>query len=74
MGAKSDTCFRLRGFGFAHASAAFLDENRSVARGWRWDYGEDGNWEQAKPCPTGAAGPLLRILDKAPEQALRVLT
>lgn len=32
------------------------------------------NWEQGKRCPTGAARALLRILDKAPEQALRVLT
>ncbi len=32
------------------------------------------NWEQGKRCPTGAARSLLRILDKAPETALRVLT
>ena len=32
------------------------------------------NWEQGKRCPTGAARALLRILDKAPEAALRVLT
>ena len=32
------------------------------------------NWEQGKRCPTGAARALLRILDKAPEQALRILT
>ncbi len=32
------------------------------------------NWEQGKRCPTGAARALLRILDKAPETALRVLT
>ena len=32
------------------------------------------NWEQGKRCPTGAAGALLRVLDKAPETALRVLT
>jgi len=31
------------------------------------------NWEQGKRCPTGAARALLRILDKAPETALRVL-
>ena len=31
------------------------------------------NWEQGKHCPTGAARALLRILDKAPEIALRVL-
>ncbi len=32
------------------------------------------NWEQGKRGPTGAARALLRILDKAPETALRVLT
>ena len=32
------------------------------------------NWEQGKRCPTGAARALLRVLDKAPEQAMRVLT
>ena len=32
------------------------------------------NWEQGKRCPTGAARALLRVLDKAPETALRVLT
>ena len=33
-----------------------------------------GNWEQGKRCPTGAARALLRVLDKAPETALRVLS
>ena len=32
------------------------------------------NWEQGKRGPTGAARALLRILDKAPETVLRVLT
>ena len=32
------------------------------------------NWEQGKHCPTGAERALLRVLDKAPETALRVLT
>ena len=32
------------------------------------------NWEQGKRRPTGAARALLRLLDKAPETALRVLT
>ena len=32
------------------------------------------NWEQGKRCPTGAARALLRVLDKAPETALQVLT
>jgi putative transcriptional regulator len=31
------------------------------------------NWEQGKRGPTGAARALLKILDKAPETALRVL-
>ena len=31
------------------------------------------NWEQGKRGPTGAARALLRVLDKAPETALRVL-
>ena len=31
------------------------------------------NWEQGTRCPTGAARALLRILDKAPETALRAL-
>ena len=30
------------------------------------------NWEQGKRCPTGAARALLRVLDKAPESALRI--
>ena len=32
------------------------------------------NWEQGKRGPTGAARTPLRILDKAPETALRVLS
>lgn len=32
------------------------------------------NWEQGKRTPTGAAKALLKVLDKAPETALRVLT
>ena len=32
------------------------------------------DWEQGKRVPTGAARALLRVLDKAPEAALRVLT
>ena len=32
------------------------------------------NWEQGKRWPTGAARALLRVLDRAPETALRVLT
>ncbi len=32
------------------------------------------NWEQGRRSPTGAAKALLRVLDKAPETALMVLT
>ena len=32
------------------------------------------NWEQGKCCPTGAARALLKLLDKAPEIVLHVLT
>ncbi len=32
------------------------------------------NWEQGKRCPTGAARALLRVLENAPETALRALT
>lgn len=32
------------------------------------------NWEQGKRGPTGAARALLRIIDKVPETALRVLS
>lgn len=32
------------------------------------------NWEQGKRYPTGAARALLKLLDKAPETALRLLT
>ena len=32
------------------------------------------NWEQGKRGPTGAARALLRVLDRAPEAALRALT
>ena len=32
------------------------------------------NWGQGKRCPTGAARALVRVLDKAPEAALRGLT
>ncbi|WP_420464326.1 BrnT family toxin [Candidatus Palauibacter sp.] len=39
--AKSDDCFRRRGFDFAYAVRAFLDPNRIVGRDRRWDYGED---------------------------------
>ena len=43
---------------------------------WRIDVSPETirNREQGKRCPTGAARALLRVLDKAPETALRVLT
>ena len=43
---------------------------------WRIDVSRETirNWEQGKRCPTGAACALLRVLDKAPEIALHVLT
>lgn len=37
---KSDACFADRGFDFAYAAHAFLDEDRTVAEDRRWDYGE----------------------------------
>ena len=39
--AKSDACFAQRGFDFAYAIRAFLDDDRIVGRDRRWDYGED---------------------------------
>ena len=39
--AKSDACFADRGFDFAYAIRAFLDDNRIVGQDRRWDYGED---------------------------------
>ena len=39
--AKSDACFAHRGFDFAYAIRAFLDDDRIVGRNRRWDYGED---------------------------------
>ena len=39
--AKSDACLAHRGFDFAYAIRAFLDDNRIVGRDRRWNYGED---------------------------------
>ena len=39
--AKSDACFAQRGFDFAYAIRAFLDDDRIVGRDRRWDCGED---------------------------------
>ena len=39
--AKSDACLARRGFDFAYAIRAFLDDDRIVGRDRRWDYGED---------------------------------
>ena len=38
--AKSDACFTHRGFDFAYAIRAFLDDDRIVDRDHRWNYGE----------------------------------
>ena len=42
--AKSDTCLAHRGFDFAYAIRAFLDDNRKVGQDRRWDYGENRYW------------------------------
>ena len=39
--AKSGACFTHRGFDFAYALRAFLDEDRIVGRDRRWDYVEE---------------------------------
>ncbi len=39
--AKSDACLAGRGFDFAYAIRAFLDDDRIVGRDLRRDYGED---------------------------------
>ena len=39
--AKSDACLAHRGFDFAYAIRAFLDDDRIVGQDRRWDYGED---------------------------------
>ena len=39
--AKSNACFRGRGFDFAYAARVFLDPHRIVAQDRRHDYGED---------------------------------
>ena len=39
--AKSDDCFKRRGFDFAYAVRAFLDPRRIVSPDTRRDYGED---------------------------------
>ena len=39
--AKSDACFKRRGFDFAYALRAFLDPERIVAQDTRRDHGED---------------------------------
>ena len=39
--AKSDACFAQRGFDFAYAIRASLDDDRIVGRDRRWDYGDD---------------------------------
>ena len=39
--AKSNACLAHRGFDFAYAIRAFLDDDRIVGRDRRWNYGED---------------------------------
>lgn len=39
--AKSEACFRERGFDFAYALRAFLDRDRLVQQDVRRSYGED---------------------------------
>ena len=39
--AKSNACYRERGFDFAYVLRVFLDPNRLVRKDSRWDYGED---------------------------------
>lgn len=39
--AKSDLCFRNRGFDFAYAAFAFADPNRMIRQDLRFSYGED---------------------------------
>lgn len=39
--AKSDACFRERGFDFAYAASVFADPDRVVRRDARYAYGED---------------------------------
>lgn len=39
--AKSDACFKERGFDFAYAAQAFFDPNRWVRQDQRNSYGED---------------------------------
>lgn len=39
--AKSDACFRNRGFDFALALQVFVDTNHLIRKDHRWDYGED---------------------------------
>ena len=39
--AKSDACFRERGFDFAHAARAFFDPHRRLQPDTRREYGED---------------------------------
>lgn len=39
--AKSDACFRERGFDFAYAAFAFADPDRMIRQDIRHSYGED---------------------------------
>ncbi len=39
--AKSEACFRERGFDFAYAARAFFDQNRVIQLDTRYSYGEE---------------------------------
>ena len=39
--AKSDACFKDRGFDFAYSARAFFDEDRLVQEDTRYSYGEE---------------------------------
>lgn len=38
---NSDACFTERGFDFAYVIHAFIDAERLIHKGSRWDYGEN---------------------------------
>jgi uncharacterized DUF497 family protein len=39
--AKSDACFKDRGFDFAYCASAFFDQDRLVQEDTRYSYGEE---------------------------------
>lgn len=54
--------------------ALYYWASRAFARRIHVSFETIRNWEHGKRCPTGAARALLRVLDKVPETALRILT